>query len=204
MNDHTTDVPVVALGDIEQCIMDLKHNKTAGYDGVVNEHLIFSDHHLRVHLSLLFTAMLRHSFVPDDLCKGIIVPLLKSKHGDATSLDMYRGRPITLSPVLSKVFEAVLLRIDKDYLISDQLQYGFKENSSCAHALFAVTEPIQHFTNRGSKVYCGFLDASKAFDKVLHNCIFLRNWWRKMFQLHLFGSCIIGTIIYVVLFVGIM
>ena len=79
LNDHTNDVPVVALGDIEQCIMNLKHNKAGGYDGVVNEHLIFSDHHLRVHLSLLFTAMLRHSFVPDDFCKGIIVPLLKSK-----------------------------------------------------------------------------------------------------------------------------
>ena len=65
--------------------MDLKRNKVAGYDGVVNEHLIFSDHHLRVHLSLLFTAMLRHSFVPDDFCNGIIVPLLKSKHGDVLS-----------------------------------------------------------------------------------------------------------------------
>ena len=40
------------------------------------------------------------------------------------------------------VFEAVLLRIYKDYLISDQLQYGFKENSSRAHALFAVAESV--------------------------------------------------------------
>jgi len=62
-----------------------------------------------VHLSLLFTAMLRHSFVPDDFCKGIIVRLLKSKHRDASSLHLYRG--ITLSPVLSKVFDAVLLHI---------------------------------------------------------------------------------------------
>jgi len=122
LNDHINDVPVVALGDIEQCIRNLKHNKAGGYDGVVNEHLIFSDHQLRVHLSLLFAAMLRHSFVPDDFCRGIIVPLLKSKHGDASSLDMYRG--ITLSPVLSKVFEAVLLRIYKDYLISDLPNIG--------------------------------------------------------------------------------
>jgi len=140
LKDYTNDVPVVALGDIEQCIMHLKRNKAGGCDGVVNEHLIFSDHHLRVHLSLLFTAMLRHSFVTDDFCKGIIVPLLKSKHGDATSLDMYRG--ITLSPVLSRVFEAVLLRIYKEYVISDQLQCGFKENSSGAHALFAVTSGV--------------------------------------------------------------
>ena len=123
-----------------------------------------------MHLSLLFTAMLCDSFVADNFRKEFIVPLLKSKHGDATSLDMYRGS--TLSPELCSVFEAVLLRIYKEYLISDQLQYGFKENSSCAHVLFAVTESVKHFTNKGSKVYFGFLDATKANDKVLHNGIF--------------------------------
>jgi len=53
LNVHTNDVPVVALGDIEQCIMNLNHIKAGGYDGVVNEHLIFSDHHWRVHYFVL-------------------------------------------------------------------------------------------------------------------------------------------------------
>jgi len=44
-----------------------------------------------VQLSLLFTSMIRHCFVPDDFCDGIIIPLLKSKHSNATGLDMYRG-----------------------------------------------------------------------------------------------------------------
>jgi len=35
------------------------------------------------------------------------LPLLKSKHGDASLLNMYRG--ITLSSVVSKLFELVLL-----------------------------------------------------------------------------------------------
>ena len=34
---------VADVGDIKQCIMNLKHNKAGGYDGVVNEHLIFSE-----------------------------------------------------------------------------------------------------------------------------------------------------------------
>jgi len=46
--------------------------------------LIFGDCQLMVHLFLLFNAMLQHSFVPSDFCKGIIIPLLKDKHGDAT------------------------------------------------------------------------------------------------------------------------
>ena len=39
-------------------------------------------------------------------------------------------------------------------------QFGFKKHSGCCHALFI---------KKGSKVYCTFVDASKAFDKVLHN-----------------------------------
>jgi len=35
------------------------------------------------------------AFVSEDFCRGIVIPLLKNRHGDATSVDMYRG--ITLS-----------------------------------------------------------------------------------------------------------
>ena len=60
-------------------------------------------------LSNYFNAMIAHCFVPADFCFGIVVPLLKDKHGDATRLDMYRG--ITLASVVSKLFESVLVNI---------------------------------------------------------------------------------------------
>jgi len=122
---------------------------------------------MEVHLCLLFTAMLRHSYVPNDFRFGIIKPLLKCKTGDQSDLNMYRG--ITLTPVISKLFESVLLGVYGDYLISDPLQFGFKKNSSCNHALFSFVESVKYFTKRGSKTHCAFLDASKAFDKVLIN-----------------------------------
>jgi len=55
-----------------------------------------------------------------------------------------------------------------DFLTTDSLQFGLK-NNSCSHALFAFSESVKYFVNNGSKVYGAFLDASKAFDKVLHN-----------------------------------
>ena len=67
---------------------------------------------------------------------------------------------------MSKLFESVLLSIYGDWLSSDQLQYGFKKDSSCSHALFNFTESVRHYNKRGSKVYSAFLDASKAFDSV--------------------------------------
>ena len=102
--------------------------------------------------------MTRHSFVPIEFCNGIIVPLLKCKHGDASLLDMYRG--ITLSPVLSKLFESVLLDL---FLTSSDLQFGFKKNLGCSHALFAFNETVCYFMNNNSRAFGAFLDISKAF-----------------------------------------
>jgi len=49
---------------------------------------------------------------------------------------------------------------------------GFKKNSSCSHAVFTVNELVLYFTKKGSEVYCAFLDATRAFFKVLHNGIY--------------------------------
>jgi len=35
--------------------------------------------------------------------------------------------------------------------------------------VFGFTEAVQYYTERGNKVFCAFLDARKAFDKVLLN-----------------------------------
>jgi len=99
--------------------------------------------------------MLRHSCIPNDFRLVIIKPLL----GDQTSFDMYCG--ITLIPVLSKLFEAVLLVFYGSFLTSSSLKYGFKKNSSRNHALH-----MKYFTNRGSNIFCAFLDAIKTFDKI--------------------------------------
>jgi len=40
--------------------------------------------------------------------------------------------------------------------------------ASCSHALFNFTESVRLYNKQGSKVYCAFLDASKAFSKVLN------------------------------------
>ena len=78
--------------------------------------------------------------------------------------DMYRG--ITLTPVISKLFEAILRVIYDNSLYSDPLQFGFKKNTSCSRALFGFTEAVKYYRRRGNKEFCAFLDASKAFDKV--------------------------------------
>ena len=162
----------IDIAMIQQCVNSLKPRKAAGPDELCNEHIMLGGVQLSVHLCLLFNAMLKHSFVPSAFHCGVIIPLLKNKHGDASRLDMYRG--ITLSVVVSQLFELALLSIYGDSLTSDNLQFGFKKDSSCSHALFTLGKTVKYFTKRGSKIHCISYDATKAFDKVLHHGLLLK------------------------------
>jgi len=79
----------------------------------------------------------------DDFGRGIVIPLLKNVDGNRFTTDNYRG--ITLSPVISKLFEMVLLSHLKDQLTSDPLQFGFKLKSSCSHAIFTFKTVIDYY-----------------------------------------------------------
>ena len=78
-----------------RAVSEMKNNNAPGYDGICSEHIQYGGAQVLVHLCLLFSAMIAHFYTSF----GIIVPLLKDKHGDATRLDMYRG--ITMSSAVS-------------------------------------------------------------------------------------------------------
>ena len=76
-------VPFINLECVETCVSRLKCNKAAGCDGTMSEHIVYGGKDLLVHLCLVFSAFLRHCFVPADFCVGLIIPPLKNRHGDA-------------------------------------------------------------------------------------------------------------------------
>jgi len=70
------------------------------------------------------------------------------------------------------------------HLGSDPLQFGFKKKTSCMHALFTFNETVKYFTRqKGDRVSCGFIDASKAFDEVLHSSLFKKNYCNVVYLL---------------------
>ena len=122
-NDEALSDNYVNTECIERCIRQLKLGKAAGLDNIVAEHIVYSHPSLVIHVKLLFTMMLNHYYVPDAFGSGIIVPIIKDKSGDLSSVDNYR--PITLSPVMSKLFESFILEKYSDCMKSDDLQFGF-------------------------------------------------------------------------------
>jgi len=89
-----------------------------------------------IHLKLLFYFIATHSLVPDGFGYGVIVSLVKDKSADLNSVDNYRS--ITLIPVVSKVFESVMLASCEDLLLNNELQFGFKKCVSCVDAIFEL------------------------------------------------------------------
>ena len=72
-----------------------------------------------------FYSMVAHGHVPCSFGEGFIVPLVKDKSSNLNSID--NCRPITIIPIISKVFEHVLLSLCEDVLYTDKLQFGFKK-----------------------------------------------------------------------------
>ena len=179
---------------VEKCVKLLKLSKAAGHDGLVAEHLINGHPCIHLYLNFLFTMMLTHAYVPKAFALGIVVPIVKNKQGDLGSVDNYR--PITLNPIISKVFESLLLEKYANFFDTDNLQFGFKKDLGCSNAIFAMRQATEYFNERGSNVYIASLDASKAFDRVnfykLFSCLIrsglplfiidtLSNWYTKLY-----------------------
>ena len=66
-----------------------------------------------------------------------------------------------------------------DFFSTSHYQFGFKKNNSTVTALHCLKETVNYFVNRGSRVFCGFLDASKAFDRLVHSGLFIKLMERK-------------------------
>ena len=169
---NTDDVPPVTVEDVDGCLKKLKLGKAAGIDGLTAEHLFYCHPLITVQLSILFNGMLKSGHVPPDFGTGIIIPLIKNTDGNAASKDNYRG--ITLSPVLSKLFELILILKFGKYLNSSDLQFAFKPKVGCSNAIFTLKSVVKYYAQNGSTVTLCALDISKAFDKVDHYALYLK------------------------------
>ena len=105
---------------------------------------------------------------PDEFKQAKVIPLYKK--GDKNYEGNYR--PVSILPVLSKVFERVAHnQIDK-YLCNNNVLYnnqsGFRSSYSTDTALTYLSDTIRHNMDKGNLTGLILLDLQKAFDTVNH------------------------------------
>ena len=121
-------------------------------------------------LCMIFERCITNGVYPSSWKKANVVPIHKT--GNRQCKTNYR--PISLLPILSKIFEKQLFDVIYDHLSRNKLltpnQSGFRPGYSTINQLLFITH----------KIYCAiddtpsketravFLDLSKAFDRVWH------------------------------------
>lgn len=170
--------------EIDRCINKLKNSKSPGRDEILNEYIkITKDLMLPVYVSF-FNLILNTGHLPDDWLIGKIKPIYKNK-GD--SLDPNNYRPITLLSCLGKLFTAVLNERLNNFLEENDLlnenQAGFRKHHSTTDHIFTLYALIELMKYEKKKLFCCFVDFSKAFDSVWRIGL-----WRKLINTHVNGK----------------
>ena len=170
---HILDNVNITIQDVHLAIKQMPSNAAAGPDGLPSSMF----HNCAKELSLPLCIFYKQS-----LTEGILPPICKS----ASVIPIYKGgnkscaanyRPISLTPVLIKIFERILRIAIVNFLDENNLmnntQHGFRKGRSCISALLEVYDNIMMSFN-DPNVHCTdmiYLDFAKAFDKVDHNII---------------------------------
>jgi len=71
-----------------------------------------------------------------------------------------------LSSIFGKIFDIVILSRYSEHLESCELQFGFRPKRSAAMCTMMLKETVSYYVKNSSNVYCTFLHATKAFDRV--------------------------------------
>ncbi|XP_065653008.1 uncharacterized protein LOC136080319 [Hydra vulgaris] len=113
--------------EFNKAIIELKRNKSCGYDGISSNVAIYVMDSICKPLFYLISSSFENSIFPDKLKLAKINPILKK--GDCNNISNYR--PISLLPVFSKVYERVIY--NKYFTLNNLLyknQFGFQSNCS--------------------------------------------------------------------------
>ena len=108
---------------------------------------------------------------PQLLKRAEIVPVFKS--GDPKLV--YNYRPISLLPLMSKIYERCMYNRLLSFLIRHSIlstdQFGFRRGRSTVDAIGGFVERIYRALNNSQYVISTFVDLKKAFDTVNHRIL---------------------------------
>ena len=161
INKHTHHVSVDQL---QNAIHKLKSSKSDCTDQLFSDHFINGTLRFFTLISLLFTSMLSHGVAPTGLLLSTMVPVPKDKRGSKSGSNNYRA--IAISSILGKLFDSIIIKDQHLSLITDDLQFGFNENSSTITCTQLLVETIEYYNINNTDCYMLLLDASKAFDRI--------------------------------------
>ncbi|CAH2087332.1 unnamed protein product [Euphydryas editha] len=154
--------------EVSKIIDNLDNNSSSGIDQINNKTLKCIKDLILVELVACINKCLDEGSFPDSLKIAKVSPIYKS----GLKTDPSNYRPISVLPVLSKIFEKILYtRIyqhlnDINFLFKKQ--YGFRPKSNTLAATIDLVTNIKNAIDKKQVAVGIFIDIKKAFDAVSH------------------------------------
>ena len=127
-------------------------------------HLLYAHPVVISCLSRLYKAIVIHEYVPERFGLSVIKPIVKNSMKSVNDISNYR--PISIMPIISKVFKKCIGYVLEPYFMFHDNQFGFGSNGGCGRTLLAFKNVVDYFMDCNSKVFCNSLDISKAFGRI--------------------------------------
>lgn len=171
-NSHElSELKPTSADEVIKLIKNLNSNTSSGLDGISTKSIKCVKDSIAENLANCINKCLNEGHFPNRLKIAKVSPIFKS----GNKLDPSNYRPISVLPVMSKIFEKILHKQLYEYLTSiDYLynkQYGFRPKSNTVSATVDLVTNIRLNIDQ-KKITLGiFIDLKKAFDTVSHKIL---------------------------------
>ena len=158
----------ISSEEVSKIILKLKRKSSSGHDTISSKLLNYISPIIVKPLTTIINQSLQTGIFPSSLKLAKVLPFYKK--GDNQLFNNYR--PISLLPVISKVFERAVFNQLYDYCTKNNIfynsQYGFRKAHSTELACLEYIDKVLHDLDKKHMPISIFIDLSKAFDTLDH------------------------------------
>ena len=162
----------IRVNEVKDLISSLQLKKACGFDEITNRLIKNMPPEGAPLLAKIFTACLESSYFPEIWKKGKIVAIAKPGK-DSRLPESFR--PITLLPVIGKLFEKTILsRLQECERASPVLipqQFGFRPKHSTTQQICRITKVISSRLDEKKSTAMALIDIERAFDSTWHEAL---------------------------------
>ena len=155
--------------EIKSALENIRNDCSAGYDNIPINLLKPVSNSIISPLVHIINTFIEHKSFPEAWKTARISPIPKIESPSKPS----DFRPISVLPILSKVFERIVLNQLVHHIESlyQNTQHGFRKSRSTVTCLLKLRDDILRAMDRGEVTIAVFADYSKAFDTIDYNIL---------------------------------
>lgn len=181
-NEVVFDIPLLSTEYVVKSLRNLDVRKSTGTDEMGPRLLKMAAPFIAESLTYVCNLSIQTGTFPVKWKEAKVKPL----HKGGPSKDLNNFRPISILPVLSKLFEKHAFESLMNYLEKYKLLYntqsGFRPSHSCETALIHMVENWLKALDKGELVGVLLVDFRKAFDLVDHSILLKKMEFYKINQ----------------------